>query len=134
MSLDEGHRLVLSAFSDARIAYNENFRFEFLVDSIRLQEHRAEEGESDAGIDEEEAEREEDEAGLWEYRTAAMSLVNSIANSPNDLEQRMVLREEFARRGLNEAMAVSLSNLFNRVSRSADDLASLTGTTLCESS
>lgn len=58
-------------------------------------------------MDEEEAEREEDEAGLWEYRTAAMSLVNSIANSPNDLEQRMVLREEFARRGLNEAMAVS---------------------------
>lgn len=106
LSLDEGHRLVLSAFSDARIAYNENFRFECLVDSIRLQEHRPDEGGSDAGL-EEEAEQEDDEAGLWEYRTAAMSLVNSIVNSPNDLEQRMVLREEFARRGLNEAMAVS---------------------------
>jgi hypothetical protein len=109
LSVEEGHRAVLSAFSDARIAYNENFRFEFLIDSIKFKEHR-DESESEASFDEEN-ESEQDEEGVWEYRTAAMSLVNSIANSPNDLEQRMVLREEFARRGLNEAMAVSSRSL-----------------------
>ncbi|GAA5950997.1 hypothetical protein JCM3765_004650 [Sporobolomyces pararoseus] len=108
LSVDEGHRAVLSSFSDARIAYNESFRFEYLIGSIRLKEHR-DESDSEIGFDsdnERQLEEEEaDEAELWEYRTAAMSLVNSIANSANDLEQRMVLREEFARRGLNEAMA-----------------------------
>lgn len=39
-----------------------------------------------------------------------MSLVNAITNSPDDLEERMMLREEFTRRGLNEAMAVSREN------------------------
>lgn len=34
-------------------------------------------------------------------------LVNALVNTPDDLEERMMLRAEFSRRGLNEAMAVS---------------------------
>lgn len=97
LSLHDGHRVVLAALSDFRVAHDEKFRFEYLVDSIRLKDLGAESDEDE----------EEDEAGLWEYRTAAMSLVNAIANSPEDLEERMMLRDEFSRRGLNEAMAVS---------------------------
>lgn len=97
LSLDNGHRVVLAALSDFRVAHEEKFRFEYLVESLSLKEGGRE--ESDEGTD----------SGIWEYRTAAMSLVNAIANSPDDLEERMMLREEFTRRGLNEAMAVSLS-------------------------
>ncbi|GAA5889934.1 hypothetical protein JCM5296_003653 [Sporobolomyces johnsonii] len=98
LSLDNGHRIVLAAFSDARVAYDEKFRFEYLVDSLAVKDVQRD------GEDDEHPHEEEDETGLWEYRTAAMSFVNAIANSPNELEERMMLREEFARRGLNEAM------------------------------
>ncbi|GAA5859773.1 hypothetical protein JCM1840_006447 [Sporobolomyces johnsonii] len=99
LSLDNGHRVVLAAFSDARVAYDEKFRFEYLVDSLAVKDVQRD------GEDDEHPHEEEDETGLWEYRTAAMSLVNALANSPNELEERIMLREEFARRGLNEAMA-----------------------------
>jgi diaphanous 1 len=104
LSSDEGHSLVLSAFSDARIAHNEKFRFEFLVDSIKLPEHS--DDETSDGRDEGEV----DEAGIWEWRTAGMALVNALTNTPNDLEERIMLRDEFTRRGLNEAIVVCPSS------------------------
>lgn len=49
-----------------------------------------------------------DEEGVWEARTASMALVNAITNFPDSLEDRILLREEFTRRGLNEVLVVSL--------------------------
>jgi diaphanous 1 len=110
LSLIEGHRTVVSAFSDLRTGHDERFRFEYLVGSIRWE---PEPGGDDHGIHQHkfklDEEVDEEDAGTWEYRTAAMALINAITGSPADLEERVSLREEFARRGLNEVMAVSLS-------------------------
>lgn len=55
-----------------------------------------------------EEEQEIDDSGVWEYRTAALSLINAISNSPEDLEERTMLREEFTRRGLMEVLSVCI--------------------------
>lgn len=105
LSLDDGHRLVLAAFSDARIIASEKFRFESFIGSIE-----APDIPDDTTVsDDEPAAPENSDDGFWEWRTAAMSLVNAIVNTPHDLEERLVLRDEFVRRGLNEAMTVSWS-------------------------
>lgn len=55
-------------------------------------------------------------AAEWESRTAVMTLVNAMTNCPEDLEERVRLREEFGRRGLNEVIVVrifSLADLFS---------------------
>jgi diaphanous 1 len=96
LSLQDGHSVVLAALSDFRVAHDEKFRFSYLVDSIRLRD----------------SEGEEEEEGWWEYRTAAMSLINAITNSPEEVEERVMLRDEFGRRGLNEVMAVSSQSTF----------------------
>jgi diaphanous 1 len=85
--------------SDYRIAYDESFRFETLIISLRLPVTMDEIEETDP-FDEEE--------GVWEARTATMALVNALINCPESLEDRILLREEFGRRGLNEAIVVRL--------------------------
>lgn len=94
LSSSDGHKLVIDAFSDFTVTNNDNARFEYLVKSICPQEDR-------------DSPELEDEAGLWEYRAAGMALISALANSPDDLDGRMLLRDEFARRGLNETMTVS---------------------------
>lgn len=96
ISMTDGHKLVMSALSDYRIEYAESFRFEELIGSLRLPEI----------ADAEEASGAEEE-GVWEARTASMSLVNALTTCPDSLEDRIFLREEFTRRGLNEVMVVS---------------------------
>ena len=108
LSVTSGHAIVLAAFSDFKVNYTESFRFEYLVNSIAVPDH---DGASDAGLPDEE---QEDEAGLWEYRAAGMALINALVNGPNDLEDRIALRDEFARRGLNEVMIVSRADLAAR--------------------
>ena len=49
----------------------------------------------------------EDDEAIWDTRTASMALINAITNCPESLEDRIILREEFSRRGLNEAIVVS---------------------------
>lgn len=101
LSLTEGHKTVLAAMSDYRIAYDEPFRFETLIASLRLPEFQSDgESEDELGFGNE-------EEGIWEARTAAMALVNALTNCPESLEDRILLREEFGRRGLNEAIVVS---------------------------
>lgn len=99
-----GHRLVLSAFSDYRIVYEESFRFDDLVGFLRLPEDDGAEG----GYNSEEPMISNDgDEGVWESRTTAMALVNALTNCPEALEDRVMLREELGRRGLNEAIVVS---------------------------
>ena len=88
--------------SDYRAEFEEAFRFQELIASMRLPD-----------INDEEASSTEDgysneEEGVWEARTASMALVNALTNCPDSLEERILLREEFSRRGLNEVIVVSL--------------------------
>jgi len=93
----DGHKAILSAFSDFRVAYDENFRFEMILSSLDLPDLNS--NDSTTGFS-------DDEGGIWEARIAAMALVNAITNCPDNLEDRTVLREEFSRRGLNERIVV----------------------------
>jgi hypothetical protein len=79
----EGHQLVLAAFSDFRVAHEEKFRFEYLVQSLS--------DETDEG---------------FEYRTACLTLINAIIGTPESLEERVALRGEFLRRGIEDMLKV----------------------------
>ena len=92
LSLQDGHRIVLAALSDFKVAHDEKFRFTYLIDSI---------------LPKDELDEEELNTGVWEYRAAALSLLNALTNSPEEFEERIALREELSRRGLNEVMTVS---------------------------
>lgn len=93
LSVPHGHRAVLAAMSDYRIAFDETFRFEELVAVLRPPE-------SEFGIET----TLNDDDGTWDARIATMTLINALTNCPDLLEERVVLRDEFTRRGLNEAM------------------------------
>jgi diaphanous 1 len=93
ISLNEGHRLVLGALSDYRVFYDENFRFDNLVGSLKIED----------GHDENETGE-----GVWEARGATMGLIIALTSCSDSLEERIMLREEFSRRGLNEAMVVCI--------------------------
>lgn len=98
LSPTEGEKLVLHAFSEYRVAHAEIFRFENLVKSLKF------------GVDDDSYEADSshiDDDGLWEAKTATMTLINALSNYPDDLEERVLIREEFSRRGLNEAIVVS---------------------------
>ena len=98
VSFDEGHRAVLAAMSEYRIAYNELFRFQSLVSAFKIPDS------VDSAVSEVTFAMEEE--GVWEARTAFMALINALTNCPHTLEERIVLRDEFSRRGLNEVVAV----------------------------
>ena len=102
MSVQEGHKAVISALSDYRIEFSEAFRFEGLITSLRLPEVEYGDGTPTPEAEEE---------GIWEARTAVMSLVNAITTCPDALEDRVLFRDEFTRRGLNEVMVVSAVHL-----------------------
>lgn len=99
LSPREGHKSALAALSDFRVAFNEGFRFESLINGLHLPDVS-----DDVSVDEVGLPHEED--GTWEVRAAVMALLNAIANSPDSLEDRIALREEYSRRGLNEAIVV----------------------------
>jgi diaphanous 1 len=99
LSPTDGHKAVLSAMSDYRIAFEESFRFETLVTSLRLPDLTDSDSEEAVGFGNE-------EEGAWEARTATMAFINALTNCPESLEDRILLREEFGRRGLNEAIVV----------------------------
>lgn len=100
ISTTEGHKAVLAAMSDYRVAFDESFRFETLIASLRLPDPTGD-MESDDGF-----EFGNEEEGIWEARTMSMALVNALMNCPEALEDRILLREEFGRRGLNEVVVV----------------------------
>jgi diaphanous 1 len=93
ISLNEGHRLVLGALSDYMVCFEENFRFEDLIRVLRLQDG---EGEQDTEME-----------GTWEARSATMGLLIALTSCSDSLEERVMIREELSRRGLNEVIVVS---------------------------
>lgn len=96
--------------SDYRIAFEEAFRFEELIQSLRLPEEDPNGelagggGGGGVGVGGSGLGTEDD--GVWEARTASLVLVNALTNCPESLEERVMLREEFGRRGLNEVIVV----------------------------
>lgn len=110
LSVSEGHKAVLAALSDFRVAFDESFRFETLIGTLRLSELQ-----DDAESDMESSYGNEKE-GIWEARTSAMTLVNAITNCPESLEERIMLREEFGRRGLNEVIVARILFLWLQAS------------------
>lgn len=92
--------MVLAALSDYRVSFEESFRFEELLSFLRLPEN--EEDSTDVQPRDLVSEN-----GGWEPRTAVLTLINAITNCPDSLEERIQLREEFSRRGLNEIIVVS---------------------------
>lgn len=116
ISPNEGHKTVLAAMSDYRVEFQEPFRFQELIWSLRLADAHDEDVPDHVGYL-------DDEEGVWEARTATMALVNAVTNFPNSLEERVLLREELTRRGLNEVIVVcrfcpqkifSLNTVFSR--------------------
>ena len=99
LSLNQGHKAVMAALSEYRIAYEELYRFESLVAALRISHGQSDDpATNDASLPQGD--------GIWEARTAFMALVNALTNCPESLEDRILLREEFGRRGLNEVIIV----------------------------
>lgn len=90
--------MVLSSFSDYRVAYDEAFRFEELICSLRLEDDDDESETYNVARNEE---------GAWDSRAAILTLINALTTCPESLEERIQLRDEFSRRGLNEIIVVS---------------------------
>ena len=99
----QGHKAVLSALSDYRIIFQESFRFENLIKFLRVP------ASQELITDEDAANLVVDEENIWDSRIACMALVNAIVNCPEILDDRILLRDEFARRGINEATVASRS-------------------------
>lgn len=106
LSFNQGHKAVMAALSEYRIAYDELYRFESLVDALRI---------PDQGNDTATINTSPPEEGIWEARTAFMALINALTNCPESLEDRILLREEFGRRGLSEVIVVKYSLARRRV-------------------
>jgi hypothetical protein len=100
LSVEAGHKIVLAAMSDYCVAYEESFRFETLIGSLRIPDL----GDFDEYNDVFGYGNEEE--GVWGARTASMALINALINCFDSLENRVLLREEFGRRGLNEVIVV----------------------------
>ncbi|PVF96346.1 FH2-domain-containing protein [Serendipita vermifera] len=90
ISLNEGHRLVLGALSDYMVCFEESFRFEDLIRVLRVQDG---EGDQDGEME-----------GTWEARSATMGLLIALTSCSDTLEERVMIREELSRRGLNETI------------------------------
>lgn len=96
----EGHGLVLAALSDLHQDSEEQFRFQWLISSF--------ETAYGFGLSDEESDTSPE--GLWEWRAAAMGLLNAIANTPDNLETRCELRGGLDRRGLTSTLEVRCVN------------------------
>jgi len=92
--------MVMSAMSDYGVVFEESFRFEELISSLRLPEFDSNDLTGST------THTSEDD-GAWDARTSSMVLINALTNGPDSLEERILLREEFSRRGLNEVIVVS---------------------------
>lgn len=87
--------MVLDALSDFATMNGERFRFEKLIDSLRVPESKAH------ALDD----------TFWAECMPVLVLLIAITASCPDLEQRIALRDELSRRGFNEIMVVCTISL-----------------------
>lgn len=100
-----GSQIVLSALSEFRVAFGETFRFEWLVANLQVNDDEGGGGSTSEGLEGSRGDGEIDEQ-IWAWRASGFALVNAITTSPGELEERVMLRDEFTRRGLNEVIVV----------------------------
>ncbi len=82
LSIVDGHKAVLSALSDFRVAFDEDFRFKNLLSILRTADIDIEDDENSViGFGDE-------EDGVWEARIGVMALLNALTNCPEDLERK----------------------------------------------
>ena len=109
LSPHEGHGLVLAALSEVKGPHDNLLRFQWLVNSLDpargLQDDASGSLQGEVHFD----------GGIWDWRVAALGLLNAIANTPDGLEERCALRGELDRRGLNTALEVRLTPLSSRI-------------------
>ncbi|ELU45562.1 RhoA GTPase effector DIA/Diaphanous [Rhizoctonia solani AG-1 IA] len=98
VSEDQGHRMVLDALSDFASVNREEFRFEQLIETIRVPNITPDD------VDE----------TFWSERMPALVLLIAITASCPDLEQRIALRDELSRRGFNEIIVVCCVSKFRK--------------------
>ena len=96
LSPNEGEKSVLGAFFEYRVTHSEMFRFEELIRFLK----------SGIGDEDETLEDSPVKESVWDAKAATMTLLNALSNCPDNLEERVLIREEFSRRGLNEAIVV----------------------------
>ncbi len=101
LAIPEGHNMVMAAMSDYRIVFEESFRFEEVISSLRRLPEADPNDFTGGGT------HPSEDDGAWDARTSSMVLINALTNGPESLEERILLREEFSRRGLNEVIVVS---------------------------
>lgn len=89
ISPDEGLQYVLDGFSDARPVYRETFRFQWLIHGLRR-------APTDHSFSEEED----------RWRVAVVTFCNALCGSVENGDERMALRDELRRRGLDDALQV----------------------------
>lgn len=94
LSDDVGHKAVIDGFSAFQASAREKHRFTTLVASLNIVDTL--DGEEEIALT----------SDVWEFVRASLALVNAIICTPGDLDERLTLRSEFARRGLNEGLAV----------------------------
>jgi len=85
----EGRPLVQSSMSEFRVAFDEAFRFDWLMASLEAYQDDSESSTS-----------------VWEWGTSVFALVNALTSSTDSLEVRCEMRDELCRRGLTQVMAV----------------------------
>jgi len=100
LEVPQGLKIVMAAMSDFRVAFDENFRFETLIASLRLPDS------NNTDVPDNDYAFGADDVEAWDARRGVMLLVNALTTYPESLEDRVMLREEFGRRGLNEVMVV----------------------------
>lgn len=98
------HDRILASFFDAKNEFGESYRFQHLIKSIAISDACSDDAasissRSEIGLS-------EDEPTLWEYRRAVLALLNTLTSLSDDLEERVSLRDELARRGFNEVITV----------------------------
>jgi diaphanous 1 len=96
LSPNGGGGSVLGAFSEYRVTHSEVFCFEELIRFLK------------SGIDDEDETLEDSpvKESVWDAKAATMTLLNALSNCPDNLEERVLICEEFSRRGLNEAIVL----------------------------
>lgn len=91
-----GHKLVVNGFMDFKGFYYEKSRFEYLVESIISAGNKGSGNKKFLFSDS------KNPVLAFDYKTSVMTLINLLINTPDSLELRLQLRDEFMKRGLTQ--------------------------------
>ncbi|WWD06090.1 hypothetical protein V865_004175 [Kwoniella europaea PYCC6329] len=108
LSPDTGSRLVLDALSELKLVTQDKYRFSWFVESMKP------------------VQDEEENQGVWEWRTGVVALCSALCNAREEVEERLELRGELKRRGFVKTLQdleirEPPSNFLNQCTHYLDD-------------